>query len=257
MGFYVVIPARYASTRLPGKPLCEIAGKTMIQHVYERALESDAEKIIIATDDERIQKVAQGFGAEVCMTLGSHPSGTDRLAEVVELLACSDDQIIVNLQGDEPLMPASLINQTAGNLANHNDASVSTLCEPITDCAELFDWHCVKVAMDKNGYALYFSRSAIPWPGAEYTPASESLAPEADYFSHVGLYGYRTGFIKEYVTWAPCPHETVESLEQLRVLWHGHKIHVGITDLYPGLSIDTQEELAKLEVIMAKRQDSQ
>ncbi len=252
MGFYVVIPARYASTRLPGKPLCEIAGKTMIQHVYERALESDAEKIIIATDDKRIQVVAEGFGAEVCMTLDTHPSGTDRLAEVVELLGCHDDQIIVNLQGDEPLMPPSLINQTAENLANNGDASVATLCKPIGNCAELFDWHRVKVTMDQNGYALYFSRSAIPWPGAAYTQASQSLPADAGYFSHIGLYGYRTSFIKEYVTWAPCPHEKVESLEQLRVLWHGHKIHVGITDSYPGLSIDTAEELAKLEAIMAE-----
>ncbi len=253
MGFYVVIPARYASTRLPGKPLREIAGKTMIQHVYERALESDAEKIIIATDDQRIQDVAKDFGAEVCMTSDSHPSGTDRLAEVVDILSCHDDQIIINLQGDEPLMPAALINQTAKNLATHVDASVSTLCEPITDCAELFDWHCVKVAMDANGYALYFSRSAIPWPGAAYTSGSTSLPAEVDYFSHVGLYGYRAKFIKEYVGWSPCPHEIVESLEQLRVLWHGHKIHVGITEQYPGLSIDTEEELLKLEVLLAER----
>ncbi len=253
MGFYVVIPARYASTRLPGKPLCDVAGKTMIQHVYERALESDAEKIIIATDDDRIQAVAKGFGAEVCMTSASHPSGTDRLAEVVDILGCDDDQIIINLQGDEPLMPAALINQTAENLASNVAASVATLCEPITDCAELFDWHCVKVAMDAKGYALYFSRSAIPWPGAGYSSKSETLPGNVDYYSHVGLYGYRASFIKSYVKWAPCPHEVVESLEQLRVLWHGHKIHVGITDQYPGLSIDTEEELAKLEVLLAKR----
>lgn len=252
MGFYVVIPARYASTRLPGKPLCEIAGKTMIQHVYERALESDAEKTIIATDDKRIQAVAEGFGAEVCMTLDTHPSGTDRLAEVVELLGCHDDQIIVNLQGDEPLMPAALINQTAENLASFSEASVSTLCKRIDNRTALFDRHTVKVAMDENGYALYFSRSAIPWPGEAHRTDSTSLADNTEYFSHIGLYGYRAGFIKKYVAWSPSPHERAESLEQLRVLWHSHKIHVGVTDSYPGLSIDTEEELAKLEAIMAE-----
>ncbi len=252
MEFYVVIPARYASTRLPGKPLCNIAGKPMIQHVYERARESDAERVIIATDDERIQAVAEAFGAEVCMTSSNHPSGTDRLAEVLDVLACSDEQIIINLQGDEPLMPAALINQTAENLANNSAASVATLCKPLTNCAALFDRHCVKVTLDQNGYALYFSRSAIPWPGADYSAASESLPEGADYFSHIGLYGYRAKFIKAYVTWSTCPHEKVESLEQLRVLWHGHKIHVGVTDQYLGLSVDTKEELTKLEAIMSR-----
>lgn len=250
MGFYVVIPARYASTRLLGKPLREIAGKPMIQHVYARAVESDAEKVIIATDDARIQRVAAAFGAEVYMTSDRHPSGTDRLAEVIEILGCDDEQVVVNLQGDEPLMPAALINQTAENLAVNREASVSTLCEPISSCADLFDWHIVKTAMDVNGYALYFSRSAIPWPGQEYHAGSPSLPRDAEYFSHVGLYGYRAGFIKQYVKWAPSPHERVESLEQLRVLWYGHKIHVGVTDQYPGLSIDTEEELEKLESLL-------
>lgn len=253
MGFYVVIPARFASTRLPGKPLREIAGKTMLQHVYERAVESDADRVVIATDDERIRQTAEAFGAEVCMTLDRHPSGTDRLAEVVEILGCDDEQIVVNLQGDEPLMPAALINQAAENLAANREASVSTLCEPISDCAELFDWHIVKTAMDANGYALYFSRSALPWPGEAYSAESPSLPTEAEFFSHVGLYGYRASFIKQYVTWAPSPHEQVESLEQLRVLWHGHKIHVGVTDHYPGLSIDTEEELQRLEAMLAAR----
>lgn len=226
MAFSIVIPARYQSTRLPGKPLRTIAGKPLIQHVYDRAAASGARRVVIATDDPRIERAARAFGARVCMTGGHHLSGTDRTAEVVERIGLGDDDIVVNLQGDEPLVPVSVLRQVAEDLAAHPEASAATLCERIRSPAVLFDPHTVKVVTDHRGYALYFSRAAVPWDRDAFIEAATGLSVKAPHFRHIGLYAYRAGFLKSFVQWAPCEPEAAESLEQLRILWYGHKIHV-------------------------------
>ncbi len=248
--FRVIIPARHASSRLPGKPLLDIGGKPMIQHVYERALESGAAEVVVATDDERIRSVAEGFGAHVCMTATHHPSGTDRLAEVARLLGYADDQIIVNLQGDEPLMPPALIRQVAENLQAHSQASIATLCERIKSAGELFDPHLVKVVMDKQGYALYFSRAAIPWDRDAFTATTGELPARSEHYRHIGLYAYRAAFLQDYVQWPLCVLEQTESLEQLRALWRGCKIHVAETLEPPGIGVDTEEDLLRVRRVL-------
>jgi len=248
--FTVVIPARYDSTRLPGKPLVDIAGKPMIQHVYERAQESGAENIIIATDDQRVAEAATGFAAEVCITSSEHSSGTERLSEVVTKLGLNNDEIVVNLQGDEPLMPPALIHQVAQNLADHRQASVATLAEKIHTAAELFDPHAVKVISDQNGYAIYFSRAPIPWDRDTFTVTTEELPEQALHFRHIGLYAYRAEFINKYVSWPACELERMESLEQLRVLWHGHKIHVAEADESAIAGVDTEADLIRTRQVL-------
>ena len=250
MKFTVVIPARFDSTRLPGKPLLDIAGKPMIQHVYERAQESGAENIIIATDDQRVADAASGFAAQVCMTSSHHSSGTERLSEVVTKLGLNNDEIVVNLQGDEPLMPPSLIHQVAQNLADYQQASVATLAEKIHTAAELFDPHAVKVISDQNGYAIYFSRAPIPWDRDAFTVTTEQLPEQALHFRHIGLYAYRAEFINQYVSWPACELEQMESLEQLRVLWHGHKIHVAEAVESAVAGVDTEADLVCVRQVL-------
>lgn len=250
MGFVVVIPARYGSTRLPGKPLREIAGRPMIEHVYRRARMSGADEVIIATDDERIVRAAQAFGARVCLTALAHPSGTDRLAEVARLLGFPDEQVLVNVQGDEPLMPPALIEQVAADLAAHADASIATLCEPIVTAAELFDPNVVKVVMDARGYALYFSRAVIPWDRDVFAASTSALPPGTAHYRHIGLYAYRAGFIRAYVAWPPCALERTEMLEQLRALWHGHRIYIGAARERPGPGVDTVQDLERVERLL-------
>ena len=199
---HIIIPARYDSTRLPGKPLADVAGKPLIQRVHECAAQAGATSITIATDDERIRAAAEGFGARVCMTSAKHRSGTDRLAEVIEKQAIGADEIVVNLQGDEPLMPPELIREVAGKLAAHKDAMVATACHEIRDRESLVNPNVVKVVCDVNGYALYFSRAAIPWP--REAMAGKSAAGIQAY-RHIGLYAYRAGFVRRYATWPPCP----------------------------------------------------
>ncbi len=245
MSFSIVIPARYASTRLPGKPLELIANKTLIQHVYECALKSDADEIIIATDDNRIREVAESFDATVCMTSTRHNSGTDRLAEVIEEQGYSKDRVVVNLQGDEPLMPASVINQVAENLTKRYEAGAATVCTRIHQVDELFDPNVVKVVSNRDGYAIYFSRAPIPWD-REHFPNPPHLPSTTEFYRHVGLYAYRAGFLKKFVTWPVCHHEKVESLEQLRILFHGEKIHVDVAKELPGPGIDTEDDLYKV-----------
>lgn len=251
MDFSVIIPARYASSRLPGKPLRCIKGKPLVQHVFECAQQSGARQIIIATDDERIAQTAHGFGAQVCMTSVDHPSGTARLAEVIAKLAIDDSEILVNLQGDEPLVPARIIGQVAANLYQQREANIATLCVPIHDTAELFNRNVCKVVMDKQGYALYFSRAPIPWHRDSFTNAPDAMPAAIGYYRHVGLYAYRASFIKEYVTWPACELELAESLEQLRVLWNGKKIHVAEAMQSPGPGVDTEEDLARVEQLLA------
>ena len=244
--FKVVIPARYASSRLPGKPLRQLAGKPMLQHVHERAADSGADEVVIATDDERIETAARQFPADVCMTSADHTSGTERLAEVVAARGWDDDTIIVNLQGDEPLMPAMLINQVASDLAAHEPASITTLAYPLETTLNEADPHVVKVVLDREGYALYFSRAPVPWHRDPHETGS-GMAGVNPVLHHVGLYAYRAGFLKHFSELEQAPLEVFEKLEQLRALWHGFKIHVGITAEVPGPGVDTEEDLVLVE----------
>ncbi len=241
MSFTVVIPARYQSSRLPGKPLVDIGGKPMIQWVYEQSLKSGAERVIIATDDERIEAKAKEFGALVCMTSDQHESGTERLAEVVEKMAIVRDQIIVNVQGDEPLIPPIIIRQVANNLANNDQAPMATLAVEINDESEVFNPNAVKVVTDVDGFALYFSRASIPWDRDNFTATDKRIVQPL--LRHIGIYAYRAGFINTYINWQPSILEQVESLEQLRVLWYGEKIHVDVAIESPPAGVDTPQDL--------------
>lgn len=251
MSFYVVIPARYASTRLPAKPLLEIAGKPMIQHVYERACESAAREVIIATDDARIAAAAEGFHARVCMTSADHQSGTDRLQEVARQLGLDETEIVVNVQGDEPLIPAAVINQVATNLAHVEDASVATLAEPIHTYADFINPNIVKVVSDHRGCALYFSRAPIPWPRDHFAQDKVNTLPD-DFPSrrHIGIYAYRVGLLNRFVQWPPAPLEKIESLEQLRVLWQGAMIHVADACAPVPGGVDTLNDLQRVKAIL-------
>lgn len=251
MGFHVIIPARYASSRLPGKPLLDIGGKPMLQHVCERALESGAASVTVATDDQRIADAAAGFDISVCMTGEHHSSGTERLAEAAGQLGLADDAVVVNLQGDEPLMPPGLLRQVADLLQGDHGADMSTLCTRIHTAAELFDPHVVKVVSDSSGKALYFSRAVIPWDRDAFAVTTETLPEQAEHYRHLGLYAYRVGFLKRYVTLEACPLERMESLEQLRVLWHGGHIHVGEALELPGPGVDTAEDLERVRGLLS------
>ena len=251
MSFYVVIPARYASTRLPAKPLKEIAGKPMIQHVYERACESDATQVIIATDDARIEAVAQSFGAHVCMTSAAHNSGTDRLQEVVTQLGLGETDIVVNVQGDEPLIPHAVINQVAANLAASHYASMATLSEPIHSLDDFRNPNIVKAVADQTGKALYFSRAPIPWPRDHFAKSGVNALP--DNFPaqrHIGIYAYRVALLNRFITWPQAILEQIESLEQLRVLANGEAIHIAdACAAVPG-GVDTEADLMRVKAIL-------
>ena len=250
MGYKLVIPARYGSSRLPGKPLLPIAGKPLVVHVIERARECQADEIIVATDDERIAKACEPLGVRVLMTSPDHPTGTDRLAEVARLMGWPDETLVVNLQGDEPLIPADLLDRLAGNLMAHPQASIATLCTPIHHARDLFDPHVVKVVRDRVGFALYFSRAPIPWE-------RDAFGMEADRhhdhgFRHLGLYAYRAGFLHGFSEWPEAPIEGLEKLEQLRALWNGARIHVDVVAEPPGHGVDTPEDLARVEMLLAR-----
>jgi 3-deoxy-manno-octulosonate cytidylyltransferase (CMP-KDO synthetase) len=243
MAYTIVIPARYGSTRLPGKPLLDIFGKPMLERVWEQANNSGAERVVIATDDARVFDVAQGFGAEVAMTSVDHPSGTDRLQQVAEQLQLPADHIVVNVQGDEPLIPPTVIDQVALNLERHTEASVATLCEEIVTVKDLRNTNIVKVVCDAQGMALYFSRAPIPWPRDAFAEASDVLPATGKWYRHIGIYAYRTGFLHDYVRWEPAPGERLEQLEQLRALNQGVSIHVEqAIEPVPG-GVDTEEDL--------------
>ncbi|MFQ1048547.1 3-deoxy-manno-octulosonate cytidylyltransferase [Avibacterium paragallinarum] len=252
--FSVIIPARFASSRLPGKPLAEIAGKPMIAHVWQRAKQSGANRVVVATDNNAVADAVRAFGGEVCMTSASHNSGTERLAEVVEKLALPDDEIVVNIQGDEPLIPPVIVQQVADNLAN-NGVKMATLAVPLNEAEELFNPNVVKVVADKTGSVLYFSRAAIPWNRDQFAGLSDAqktqLTLQTPYLRHIGIYAYRAGFIKQYTQWQPTALENIESLEQLRVLWYGEKIHIDIAKEIPAVGVDTPEDLEKVRSIFA------
>src|SRR5450755_3167852 len=250
--FTVLIPARYASTRLPGKPLLDIAGKPMVVRVAERARASGAARVVVATDDERIRSAVADHGIEVLMTRSSHPTGTDRLAEAAAQLGLDDKAIVVNVQGDEPLLEPELIHSVAETLATHADASIATACHLIDDPAEAFNPNVVKVVLDSHGYALYFSRATIPWARDAFAADPHSIPVALPLYRHYGLYAYRVGFLRQYPTLEPAPIERFEALEQLRVLWHGYRIVVRVTHGAPAPGVDTQEDLDRVRSLFAR-----
>lgn len=249
MSFIAIIPARYGSSRLPGKPLADINGKPMVVHVMERALESGAKRVIVATDHPEVVKAVEDAGGEVCLTRADHQSGTERLAEVIELCQFADDEIIVNVQGDEPLIPPVIIRQVAENLAN-SEAGMSTLAVPIETAEEAFNPNAVKIVRNVQGYAMYFSRAAIPWERERFAISKETIGDV--FLRHIGIYAYRAGFIRQYVKWEPSELEHIELLEQLRVLWYGEKIHVGVAKAIPSVGVDTPEDLERVRAILSR-----
>ena len=240
--FIAVIPARFGSSRLPGKPLADIAGRPMIAWVYERAQQSGASDVLVATDDERIAAACREFGAAVELTSASHESGTDRIAEVAERLEWADDQIVVNVQGDEPLLPPALISQVAVLLGQDPDAGVATLVTPVRSRDEWQDPNLARVIVDRNGRALYFSRAPIPWPRDGGTPPA---------LRHIGLYAYRVDALKQLAATSPCELERVERLEQLRALWLGMKIVVAEACEVPPRGVDTEADLDAVRELLA------
>jgi 3-deoxy-manno-octulosonate cytidylyltransferase (CMP-KDO synthetase) len=253
MPYKVIIPARYGSSRLPGKPLLDLAGKPMLVHVIEKAKESGAEEVLVATDDVRIQAVAKDFDIEVCMTSAEHSSGTDRLAEVASQRNYPDQTIIVNVQGDEPLLPSQLIAQVAANLEAHPEADVATLSVNITSHDELFDPHIVKVVCDAKGYALYFSRAPIPWDRENFASKNDNFGSTSwHYYRHIGLYAYRARTLRYYSKLPACALEQAEHLEQLRILYHGGRIHVAIALAIPAPGIDTPADLERVRQFLTQ-----
>ncbi len=251
MSFTVLIPARYASTRLPGKPLADIAGKPMVVRVAERAQASGATRVVVATDDVRVRDAVIAHGVAACMTRGDHATGTDRLAEAAQQLGLADDEIVVNVQGDEPLLDGGLIRSMAALLEARRDAAVATACHPIDDAAEAFNPNVVKVVLDAAGYALYFSRATIPWARDAFHENSKALPPDLPLYRHYGLYAYRVSFLRAFPSLSPAPIERFEALEQLRALWHGYRIAVEITHGTPAPGIDTPADLARVREIFA------
>ncbi|NMG34794.1 3-deoxy-manno-octulosonate cytidylyltransferase [Azoarcus sp. TTM-91] len=249
--FRVVIPARHSSTRLPGKPLLDIAGKPMVVRVLERARLAGAAEIWVATDHEGIHAAVQATGGQAIMTRADHPSGTDRLAEVAVRLGWADGDIVVNVQGDEPLIAPELIASVARALAADAGASIATAAHPLEDVAEVFNPNVVKVVCDARGRALYFSRAPIPWARDAWSADRSELPPALPMLRHVGLYAYRVGFLKQYAQLAPSPLEQWEALEQLRALWHGHGIGVVVLEEAPAAGVDTAEDLERVRLAFA------
>ncbi|MDF7669830.1 3-deoxy-manno-octulosonate cytidylyltransferase [Orbaceae bacterium ESL0721] len=247
--FSVIIPARYASSRLPAKPLADIAGKPMIVRVMEQAQKSSASKVIIATDHQQVFDTVTTYGGKAILTSREHKSGTERLAEIIDIEKFADDEIVVNVQGDEPLIPPIIIDQVAQNLMQYK-TGMATLAVPIATPEEAFDPNAVKVVTDCNGYALYFSRATIPWDRDRFAKSTQTIGDF--YRRHIGIYAYRAGFIRQYVNWETSPLEQIEMLEQLRVLWYGEKIHVAVAKEQPGIGVDTEEDLQKVRAIYAK-----
>lgn len=276
MSFSIIIPSRYGSTRLDGKPLLDIAGKSMVQRVYEQACKSDASEVLVATDDQRIADAVSAFGGEVVMTLASHPSGTDRLQEVVTKKGFADNHIVVNVQGDEPLIPPEAINQVAKNLFAQTDAGIATLCEKIIDPEEVLNPNAVKVVRDNHDKALYFSRAPIPWlrgwPAIDQTQTqtqtqtdagskdwfrqNQSVQKQADkicWYRHIGIYAYKVSVLNDYVSWPVSMLERAESLEQLRALENGVVIHCAEANCSLPAGVDTAADLERVREYFATK----
>jgi 3-deoxy-manno-octulosonate cytidylyltransferase (CMP-KDO synthetase) len=252
MTFTILIPARYASTRLPGKPLADIAGKPMVVRVAESASKSAAARVVVATDNAMVRDACERHGVLVCMTREDHPTGTDRLAEAAALLGLRDDEIVVNVQGDEPLLDPALMNRMAALLDERRDAAIATACHPIVDAAEAFAPNVVKVVLDAAGYAMYFSRATIPWARDAFADSRAALPEGLPIYRHYGLYAYRTSFLRAYPHLTPAPVERFEALEQLRALWHGFRIAVDVTHGTPAPGIDTPDDLARVQALYAR-----
>ncbi|WIM06633.1 MAG: 3-deoxy-manno-octulosonate cytidylyltransferase [Candidatus Nitricoxidivorans perseverans] len=250
MTFRVVVPARYASMRLPGKPLADIAGKPMVVRVVDAALKSAAADVCVATDDERVRAAVEAHGHRAVMTRAGHASGTDRIAEVADALGWGDGEIVVNVQGDEPLIDPALIDAVAAALGADAGAAVATAAHPIDSAADFFNPNVVKVVCDAAGRALYFSRAPIPWARDGFAAGRERLPDNLGALRHIGIYAYRAGFLRRYGKLAPSPIEGVEALEQLRVLWHGHAIRVAVSDHPPEPGVDTPEDLERVREIL-------
>lgn len=249
MSFKIVIPARYASVRLVGKPLLDIAGKPMVVRVAEKAKVTGAE-VVVATDDVRILDAVKEHGYQAILTRADHVSGTDRIAEVALKMGWAENEIVVNVQGDEPLIESTLIEEVAFNLARHNDAAIATACHLIHDKAMMLNPNTVKVVLDKEGYALYFSRAPIPYPRDAFA-ANQDLPDAMRIYRHIGIYAYRTSFLKAYAGLQASPIEQYESLEQLRALWHGYKVSVAVTSHAPAAGVDTEEDLVAMREIFS------
>jgi 3-deoxy-manno-octulosonate cytidylyltransferase (CMP-KDO synthetase) len=245
MAFTVLIPARLASTRLPNKPLADIAGQPMVVRVARQALKSSARKVVVAADHETIVAACAAHGVDAVLTRADHPSGSDRLAEACELLGLSADDAVVNVQGDEPLIDPLLIDAVAALLDARREASMSTAAHPIDEVADLANPNVVKVVLDAKGMALYFSRATIPWWRDGFANGIVAL-PQVPVLRHVGIYGYRAGFLREFPRMPQAPIETTEALEQLRALWHGHRIAVHVTERAPGAGVDTPQDLERV-----------
>lgn len=250
LAFHVVIPARFASSRLPGKPLADIGGQPMVVRVVERAVQAGAASVVVATDDARVQQEVEAAGYQAIMTATTHESGTERLVEVAETFGWDDDTLVVNVQGDEPLIAPTLIREAARQLVLHDDAVMATLAHPIHDPDDFTNPNVVKVVSSEAGYALYFSRAPIPWPRDAFQ--SKQPMPHAlGALRHIGLYAYRAGFLRTYASLAASPLERYEMLEQLRVLWHGYRISLGITPTAPAPGVDTPDDLARVRALFA------
>ncbi len=255
LAFTAVIPARLGSSRLPGKVLLEIGGRPMVRHVYERALASGASAVVVATDDAEVARVCRGFGADVQMTGTHHRSGTERIAEVSEVRSFPADQIVVNVQADEPLLPPRLVRQAAEDLEAWPAAGIATLCTPLSSPAEVFDPNVVKVVLDREGFALYFSRAPIPWHREGFREPAEELPAGVPYLRHIGLYAYRAGVLRRIAAEPPVAIESAESLEQLRALATGVRIHVTPALEPPGVGVDTPEDLERVRAVLPARAD--
>lgn len=252
MAFKVIIPVRWESKRLPGKALMDIAGKPVIQRVYEQCIQSGADSVVIATDSDKIKKAADKFGAQVCMTSTSHTSGTERLAEAVAILGYDEDEVVVNVQGNEPLIPPEVIHQVANNLLEHDSIKIATLCEQIRKPKNLFNPLVIKVVMNRRGHAIYFSRAPIAWDDTHFPLAEDVTELPCEHFRHVGLYAYRVGFLQEYISWDPSPLELMEKLEQLRAIYYGTRIHVAIAKKNIPMDLNTEEDLELIRAQFAK-----
>ena len=247
--FHVVIPARYAATRLPGKPLLLIGGRPLIQHVWQQAQASGARSVVIATDDARILTAAHSFGAECVMTAANHQSGTDRIAEVARARGLLPEDIVVNLQGDEPLMPPEVIRQVAQSLESSPAAGISTALAPVHSLSEFLDPNCVKALRAQDGRALYFSRAPVPWP--RDSTQDERPASYAGAWRHIGIYAYRVRSLLQFAAWPPSTLETTEKLEQLRALERGMQIQTVILQQTPPGGVDTPQDLARVREALA------
>jgi len=246
MAFIVIIPARLASTRLPNKPLADLGGKPMVVRVAERARASGAQRIIVATDHADILAACAAHGVEAVLTRADHPSGTDRIAEVARTLGLADDDVVVNLQGDEPLIDPALLAACAARIAD--GVPMATCAHPLGDVAEVFNPNVVKVVLDKQGRALYFSRATIPWARDAFAASRDALPAGYTPLRHIGLYAYSNAFLQAYPSLDVSPLEQIEALEQLRVLWHGYPIAVHVTDSAPPAGVDTAEDLARVQL---------